>query len=540
MSEIELIASSGNPLAISLLHALRQATTPDAVTVRTPEDAGDDLANFLYVPGAADRDGMSPDLSEAQRVFKQRARVGDKRFILLSSALIYGTGPARQSMVKEDYVRYRNCQARICNSWRSLEAMAHEFIEEKSLIILRPAIVLPSLGVLSRRLMRRLTLTLPGRNPVVQIVSPSDVAHAVLCALASNHSANNHTANNRSVNNRSGVFNVAPDGAVPLHAAIRMAGNHRLPLPRTLQRLIRKSETLDYLRYPWTISNHTIKEQLGFVPKNSSVAALIENPRHSTGVPERTFDDFGMDEDFIRSCGRTLFRFLADFYWRIEARGMEYIPRNGRALLVGTHRGFMPWDGVMALHLVVRETGRFPRFLTHPGLLRFPFVSSLMTRLGGVIACQESAGQVLQADGLLGIYPEGVQGAFALHRNAYQLLPSWRNTFVKLALRYRAAIVPFVNVGSADSLPVFAQITSRSWTRYTGWPCIPVSPFPFLPVPLPSKWHVQFLPPIHLEEQYPPEGEHDAALVKMVGVEVKRRMQEAMEEIRRKRKSIFF
>jgi 1-acyl-sn-glycerol-3-phosphate acyltransferase/nucleoside-diphosphate-sugar epimerase len=525
MSKIELVACSGNPLALSLLQALRKATVPDLVNLRTPEDKIITQASTVYIPGCTNRDCMSPDLSKAQRVFQQYARIRSKRFILLGSALIYGTGPARQSMVKEGYDGRRNSQPRVCNAWRSLEAMAHQYIEEKSLIILRSAIVLPALGVLSTRLMRWLTVTLPGRNPVVQIVSPSDLASAVLRAV---------------VSDRRGVFNVAPDGAVPLHAAIRIAGSHRIPLPGTLQRLVRNSETLDYLRYPWTVSNSAIKEQLGFSPSKSSVAALIETRGHRKGVVERTFDDFGMDEEFIRSCGKTLFKFLSDIYWRIETQGMEYIPLSGRAVLVGTHRGFMPWDGVMALHLVVRETGRFPRFLTHPGLFKFPFISSLMTKLGGVIACQESAGRVLQADELLGIYPEGVQGAFALHRNAYKLQPSWRNTFVKMALRHRAAIVPFVNIGSADSLPVFAQIRSRFWTRYATWPCIPISTFPFLPVPLPSKWHVQFLPPIHAEQQYPPESAQDAALVKSIGLDVKCRMQEAMETMVRRRRSIFF
>lgn len=54
------------------------------------------------------------------------------------------------------------------------------------------------------------------------------------------------------------------------------------------------------------------------------------------------------------------------------------------------------------------------------------------------------------------------------------------------------------------------QVRSRTWTRFADWPCIPVSTFPFLPVPLPSKWHVRFLPPIHLEQRYPREAADNA------------------------------
>src|SRR5713226_9111655 len=88
--------------------------------------------------------------------------------------------------------------------------------------------------------------------------------------------------------------------------------------------------------------------------------------------------------------------------------------------------------------------------------------------------------------------------------------------------------------------PIFAQIKSRRWTRYSDWPCLPVSTFPFLPVPLPSKWHTQFLPPIHVEEQFPPEAAQDASVVKRISVEVRTKMQQAVVDMLRRRRSIFF
>lgn len=247
-----------------------------------------------------------------------------------------------------------------------------------------------------------------------------------------------------------------------------------------------------------------------------------------------------MDREYIARCGRTLFKFLCDYYWRIEARGLEHLLRQGPAVLAGTHRGFMPWDGVMALHLVVRETGRVPRFLTHPGLLKFKFLANFFTRLGGVLACQESANRVLQSGQILGVYPEGVQGAFALYREAYQVRRFGHRDFVKMALRHRVPIIPFVNVGSAEALPVFAQIKSRLWTRYMDWPCIPISTFPFVPVPLPSKWHVEFLPPVHVEQQYGPEAADDDSVVRKISQDLRSRMQQAIDEMLRRRRSVFW
>jgi len=200
----------------------------------------------------------------------------------------------------------------------------------------------------------------------------------------------------------------------------------------------------------------------------------------------------------------------------------------------------MPFDGVMALHTIVRKTGRYPRFLTHPALLKFPFLANFMTKLGGVVACQESADRVLENDELLGIFPEGIHGAFTLYRDAYKLQGFGRDAFVKLALRHRAPIVPFVTVGSAEIFPIFGKIKSRRCTHYAGWPFIHITPtFPLAPVPLPSKWHTQFLPAISTA-QYRPEAAEDRAIVRAVSREVRRRMQQAVDDMLAQRKSVFF
>jgi 1-acyl-sn-glycerol-3-phosphate acyltransferase len=401
-------------------------------------------------------------------------------------------------------------------------------------------------------------VTLAGYDPSIQLLSPEDLAGAV-----------------RSVVERRarGVYNVAPDGAMPLRKALRLAGSRRLPLPRTLQRLARFAparaglchsiEQLEYVRYSWTVSNEKLKTELGFSPHRTSAEALREFRAPSNGrdaragetreretrAPEghavsraesEAFDDFGMDSAYIDAFGRTLFKFLHDRYWRVEVSGLKHVPAQGRAVLVGVHRGFMPWDAVMALHLLVRETGRYPRFLIHPGLVKFPFLFNFHTKLGGVIACQENADRLLARGELLAIYPEGIRGAFALYREAYRLGKFGRDEYVKMALRHRAPIVPFVNVGSAETFPIIAKLDWGWWKRRTEWPFFPITPtWPLLPVPLPSKWHTRFLAPLHVERRYPPEAAEDPSAVRAVGREVRARMEEALQDLKRRRKSIF-
>jgi 1-acyl-sn-glycerol-3-phosphate acyltransferase len=196
----------------------------------------------------------------------------------------------------------------------------------------------------------------------------------------------------------------------------------------------------------------------------------------------------------------------------------------------------------MALHLLVQNLRRYPRFLIHPGLIKFPFLFNYMTKLGGIIACQENAAYVLERDEMLGVFPEGIRGAFALYRDAYKLGKFGRDEYVKIALRHRAPIIPFITIGSAEIFPILTKIDWGWWKRATEWPAFPITPtFPFLPpIPLPAKWHTQFLPPIHIEQRYPPEAAGDPAMVRAISREVRTSMEEAIAEMLRRRKSIFY
>jgi 1-acyl-sn-glycerol-3-phosphate acyltransferase len=533
-ARIALIARSSNSWAQDVFGLLSRTIDPlqwrviDAGEFCLPASETDLETAFVYIPSLTDREGMLPDLCEAASVLKRLAAFRPVKIVLLSSHLIYGTGPGRQSLVSEDYASVGFGWRRISSAWKSLEAVAEQELGSVvPLTVLRPVTVLPSPALASRRLQRKIGITLPGHNTTMQLLSLKDLAEALRCAVE---------------RPESGAFNVAPDGVAPHNAARRAGGILGIPVPRTLQRLVRSKEALDYLRYPATVCNRKIKDQLGFRPRHSSLSALREYRKRSpvNSGPEPSFDLFGMDRRWIESNSRTLFKLLSDFYWRIECRGLEHIPLSGPAVLSGTHRGFMPWDAVMAVHLILKKTGRIPRFLTHPGLFKFPFISDFIIRLGGVLACQESAERILQNGELLGVYPEGVQGAFTRYREAYKLRSFGRHDFVKFALRHGLPIIPFVTVGSAEIYPVFSQIKWRRWIRYSDWPCLPLSTFPFWPLPLPTKWHVRFLPPVHVARQYPPEAANNSSVVREISQAVQTQMQQALDDIVSRRPSWFY
>ncbi len=480
----------------------------------------DGIEVAVYRPRLRGASG-APDLRDAEAFCRTAARV--PRAVLLSSAAVHAPHHHNPGYVPEAY-RSQGSNP-IAAAWAELEARLADGLPQAERIVLRPAPVLARDGSdpWSRLLSGRVAVVPPGFDPALQFLTPEELAGAVASAVERG-------------SGKPGDYYVAPRGAVSVRGALRLAGVRRLPL-----RWIGRSGLGDYLRHNATVSGRKIETELGFVPRKTSadsVLAAFGDGR--TAAPPPAFDDFGLDAGYIGAYERTLFRFLHDLYWRIEYRGLENVPWQGRVVLTGMHRGFMPWDGVMALVGIHRATGRIPRFLIHPCLVKQPFLANYMTKLGGILACQENADWVLGNDGLLGMFPEGIHGAFTPYRDAYKLGKFGRDEYVKMALRNRAPILPFVTVGSAEIYPILGRLDWKWIKRATEWLYLPLCPnFPLPGLPLPSKWHTRFLEPMHVERRYGPEAADDPEVVRALSREVRARMQEAIDDMLRRRKSIF-
>lgn len=514
----------------------------------------------VYLP----RRDRAPDAEalQAELVALPAAR----RTVVVASSDVYPPHHHHPGFAAESWPALRPDRNRVSAGWADFERRVEEHLGPTTRLALLRAAHTPCAGgddPWSRRLSGRLAATLPGHDPSIQLLALADLAAAVVRAAEGV---------------ATGTFNAVPAGTVPLRKALRLAGVRRLALPGWLLRLVRTlagdgaaaADRLRWLRYPATADGGEACRELGFRARHGSARAVLDLASElgrggatvrATALDESApaapggtvrvdagdgweprFDDFGMDPHYIGAFGRTLFRFLHDHYWRVEHRGLEHLPRRGRAVLAGVHRGFMPWDGVMALHLLVRETGRYPRFLLHPTLLKFPFLFNYMTKLGGIPACRENADRVLARDGVLAIYPEGIRGAFTPYRRAYRLGRFGRHDYVRMALANRAPIVPFVTVGSAEIYPILGRVDWGWWKRFSEWPYLPITPtFPGPPgLPLPSKWHTRYLEPLHVEEEYPPEAAEDRAVVHQLSRRVRRRMQAAIDGMLERRRSIWW
>jgi 1-acyl-sn-glycerol-3-phosphate acyltransferase len=242
-------------------------------------------------------------------------------------------------------------------------------------------------------------------------------------------------------------------------------------------------------------------------------------------------DEWGFDEDFA-DLVEPFFGFLYDRWWRVKVEGTHNVPAHGRALLAANHAGILPWDATMISVALLREhpLPRHPRFLVLNWAFDLPWVSVFIRKVGGVVASPYNALRLLEQDHLVAVFPEGVRGTGKPYAERYRLQRFGRGGFVEIALRAGAPIVPVAVVGSEEIYPKLADIPPLA--RLIGAPFFPVTPtFPWLgplgAIPLPSRWRIEFCPPIETAS-YGPDAAGDRRVVLELTERVRDTVQEAL------------
>ncbi|MBI4533100.1 MAG: acyltransferase family protein [Candidatus Melainabacteria bacterium] len=252
-------------------------------------------------------------------------------------------------------------------------------------------------------------------------------------------------------------------------------------------------------------------------------------------------DQFGFAlETFAR--WEPIFRFLFEDYFHVKVQGIENIPGEGRAILVGNHSGLLPLDGAMIAMAMCHwhPSPRRIRFLATDWFFSIPGVGDWIKETGQVRASLENAKILLDKNELVGIYPEGLRGVGKTFPERYRVI-DFHPGFVQLAIATQTPLIQVATVGGDEIFPNFANIKLLS--QLLRMPFFPVTlgfpwlPFPLMFLPLPVRWLINIHKPIDLG--YPPEKASDRKLVLRIAREIQYDIQRNLNTLLRERKNLF-
>jgi 1-acyl-sn-glycerol-3-phosphate acyltransferase len=268
--------------------------------------------------------------------------------------------------------------------------------------------------------------------------------------------------------------------------------------------------------------------------------ALAFLRRRLTGAYE--VDEFGFDEELTDGVFHRVLHPIYRDWFRVEVSGAKHVPVDGAALVVANHSGTVPMDALMLTHAIYDEPQiqRHLRLLGADLLFRMPFLSELARKSGSTLACAPDAERLLGGGELVGVFPEGFKGVGKHYRDRYKLQRFGRGGFVAAALKTGVPIVPVAIVGAEETYPLIGNI--KPLARLLGMPYFPVTPtFPWLgplgAIPLPSKWLIEFCPPI--ETAHLIEAADDPMVVFNLADQVRETIQQTLHELLARRPEAF-
>jgi len=235
------------------------------------------------------------------------------------------------------------------------------------------------------------------------------------------------------------------------------------------------------------------------------------------------YDPWGYHPD-TAEIGLAILKKIYDYYFRVEAYGLENIPKNGSAFVISNHSGQLPIDGTLiGTAMATNPHGpRAPRVMIERFFPTVPFVYSFLTQVGAIIGDPINCIKMLENGEIIIVFPEGVRGSGKPYRLRYQL--QYMGTgFVRIAVQTKSPIVPVGVVGCEETMPSLGSIDPLA--RLLAIPYVPVAP----PVPLPAKVIINFGEPMYIDGDIDDENEM-ISKVEQVKVEINKLIQKGKEQ----------
>jgi 1-acyl-sn-glycerol-3-phosphate acyltransferase len=248
----------------------------------------------------------------------------------------------------------------------------------------------------------------------------------------------------------------------------------------------------------------------------------------------RGFDPVATKREFF------LIEQLAGRYFRLTTIGGKNIP-DGRAVILASHSGVIPWDATLLVAEIYRLTGRFSWNAGHHLWGRYSPLRSLLVPTGMVLGGRDEFEELLRRDQICTIFADGGQGnrhAYYLESDRYKVKPEKGfapgcGGYIKVALRTRSPVIPVAIVGTEEVHYCIGDVPQLA--EYLG---VPFFPLVASLAPLPARIYIRFGEAIRLAA--PPEAADDQAVVDQLNEQVRSAMQALIDDTLRRRKGIYW
>ena len=168
------------------------------------------------------------------------------------------------------------------------------------------------------------------------------------------------------------------------------------------------------------------------------------------------------------------------------------------------------------------------RYATSDNFLSTPVYTSARAFLQ-----RPAADALLRAGELVGVFPEGFKGIGKPFTERYHLQRFGRGGFAATAIRADVPLVPCAIVGAEEIYPMIGNAKPiAEWLRLPYFPITPMFPWlgPIGVVPLPSRWIIEFCPPVPTNG-YQPGDESDPAAVTDLSGRVRGTIQRKLDDL---------
>jgi UDP-glucose 4-epimerase len=235
---------------------------------------------FIFNPMHDEGRMYDIDVNGTEAVLRAASQAGTQQVLVTSSASAYGAFPDNPRPIAEDwpvrgqpdfsYARHKADADRICQLW----AAAHP---ERTMAIMRPCVVFgPNVDNFISRTWQHASFMpiIDGVEEEFQLVHEDDVVSAMIGLVDAK---------------ADGAFNVASDGTLKWRESAEMVGIkvreismktvrriYGLAWKLHVPRIEAPAGNLDFLRYPWIVSNEKLKAEIGWEPSADTREVFVE------------------------------------------------------------------------------------------------------------------------------------------------------------------------------------------------------------------------------------------------------------------------